>query len=213
MSGYAGELERFALELRRVRRALRSLPRELEQRERDVMADEDLTTEARRIKLRQIRDEERSRQQKLHGRLAAASERAAEVATKIRSLRPVEETAQTRLRDLLARGHAYDQILERAVENADDELVAALRWEAMYHGNGSRFADARSTVEACDRALAQVGRGGEQDNNQAILEVSDASRGLEEIGEFAAKSVLGEATPHDRLRLAYAVGPGEDGGD
>lgn len=207
MSEYAKELSKLALELRRVRRALRALPRELEQRERAVMEDDDLTTEARRIKLRQIREEERAKQQKLHQRQLNAISQADELAKKIRVRRPIEETAQARVRELLARGLAHDQIIERAVELGDDEIVAALRSEALYHGDKHGFADASSTVEACDRALAQIGRGGEQDNNEAILNVADSRQALDEINEFAAKSALGQVTPHDRLKLGFAVAP------
>jgi len=43
--------------------------------------------------------------------------------------------------------------------------------------------------------------------------VADARQALDDIGEFAAKSVVGAATPHDRLKLAYAVGPNEGEGE
>ena len=207
MNAFASELSKLALELRRVRRLLRALPGELEQRERAVLEDADLTTEARRIKLRQIREEERSKQQKLHQRLLAATSHAEELAKKIRVRRPIEETAQARVQELIARGLAHNAIIERAVELGDDEIIAALRSEALYHGDKHGFADATSTVEACDRALAEVGRGGDQENNQAILDVADAREAVDEINEFAAKSVLGQATPQDRLRLGFAVGP------
>lgn len=207
MKPFSQELSKLALEFRRVRQALRALPRELEQRERTVTNDPDLTTEARRIKLRQIREEERSKQQKLHQRLLNATSKAEELEKQIRVLRPIEDAAQVRVQKLLAQGLVHDQIIERAVELGDDETIAALRWEAMYHGDKHGFADASSTVRACDLALAQVGRGGERENNRAILKVADSRQALDEINEFAAKAVLGMARPHDRLKLGYAVGP------
>jgi hypothetical protein len=207
MSALSSQLSKFKLELRRVRRALRALPRELEQRERAVLEDADLTTEARRIKLRQIREEEQAKQQKLHQRLIDATSQAKRLEKQIRVLRPVDDAARARVGNMLGDGIAHDQIIEHAAGLGDSETIAALRWEALYHGDKNGFADAAATIEACDRALAQVGRGGEQEDNQAIVDVADAREAVDEINEFAVKSVLGQATPHDRIKLGFAVGP------
>lgn len=207
MNDHANQLSKLAFELRRVRRALTDLPRELEQRERTVVDDPDLTAEARKIKLRQIREEERAKQQKLHGRMTSAATKATVLEKKIRAKRAtlVDEPISNKVRDMLARGVAPNTILERAVELHDDETVAALRAEMSYYRGEDGFADTTDTVAACDRALAEIGQEGDRDSSHAIINVTEAKRAVPEIEEFAAKAVLGQITPHDRIKLGYAT--------
>lgn len=209
MNVFAKELSSLARRMRKTRNELRALPRDLEERELAIREDPDLTEESKRIKLRQVRQEERSRQQRLHRELVKVGNEADEYVRRVRTHRPVDEAAQARVHKLLGQEMAPSQILDRALELRDDEMVAALRAEMLWFGDKHGFADSRDTVAACDRALATIGRGGEQETSRGVVQVAKAATAVDEINEFAAKSVTGEATPHDRLRLAYAVGTNE----
>lgn len=211
MIDHGRELQKLATELQRVRRDLGDLPRRLEQRERSIRGDENLTAEMRKIRLRQVREEEQAKQQKLHRRRTEISEEMARSITQGRVGRPVDEMARARVRDLLDRGLSHSQVLDQAVKLNDDDTVEALRWEAMYHGTSDGFADGSDTVEACDRALARIGRGGQRAVAQAIVRAQKTARGIDEIDRFAAKAVHGSITPFDRLSFGHAVsGDGSD---
>jgi hypothetical protein len=107
------------------------------------------------------------------------------------------------------RGLTASQIRERAVKLGDGEMVQALRAEMMWHGDRSGFADASETIAACDRTLAEIGRGNEAEHNRALVEIAEGREAREAVAEFAAKSVHGLAKPGvDRLKLAYATGEG-----
>jgi hypothetical protein len=110
--------------------------------------------------------------------------------------------------ELLGRGMKASQILDQAVKVGDGEMVQALRAEMMWHGDRSGFADALETISACDRTLAEMGKGNEAEHNRALVEIAELRKPLEARDEYAAKAVHGMATPADKLRKAYATGEG-----
>lgn len=193
------------LKQKSLRRQLRQLPRDLERQEREIGENEDLTTEARAIKLRQVREKERTRQSKLQRELAGTYEKADRLAKQSWN-EGGTRAAHNRVQKMLADGISADRIIERALELDDDDLIRALRGEVNYIGNKDGWSDARATINACNKALARLG----SDEAAALVEIDKLRVPLDKLAEFAAKSVDGSATPHDRLSLAYALGPDED---
>jgi len=213
MKHLGDELSDVAAELLRLKKALRAIPRALERREAAFRNNDELTPEALRTRLAQVREEYRAEQQRLHKGLLAAVARAERLEKEIRLKRPVGEAARRRAQGLLRQGLSYDEIIKHAAGLQDVETIAALRSEALYHAGEGTFHDASSTVSACDRALARLSRGGDRSNERAIVEAAEARRALDEINDFVAKASLGTIGPHDRLRVAYAIGPDEEQND
>ena len=193
---------------------MRSLVRQLERRERAIReSDEPLTEEQRASRIQKAREELRAEYRRVREQTTAAARAAKEAARTERTHRKSDPGTQTRVRTLLERGLKPIQVLERAYELRDDEMVAALRTEMLWFGDGKGFADAQDVVTACDLALAEVGYGVEAENNAALIELDETLPKAEAVSRFAAKKVEGVATPHDRLVMAYATGAPREGGE
>lgn len=134
-----------------------------------------------------------------------AQTRHQELVRGMRAARRVDAGAQGRVRTLLERGLPAATIIERALQQGEPEVVAALRAEMPWWGDRNGFHDTDDVISACDRALAKIGHADEVQHNEAVVEFAKAAKGLPEILEFGAKAVGDQATPTDRLRMAYAA--------
>lgn len=202
----AGDLWEHKRKLATARKALLALPRERELALRAILGNDQLTEAQKEIRTKRVRREYARKFEQLKTAANTAFGSAQEAVREMRVNRLLDAGAQGRVRRLLERGLAPSKVLERAVELKDADTIAALRAEALYWGDGDKFIDAIKTIEACDRALAEVGTGNEAEHNQAALDLAELSGGLPEIERFAALSVQDAAKPgRDRLRLAYAL--------
>lgn len=191
-------------QIRKTRNGLRAIPADLEQQERAINADEDLTAEARRIKLRQVREGLRAKQRRLHDELVKVCKRADRLAAEAANEGGTRQ-AHTRVRQLFSDNVSTDSIIKRAEGIGDADTIRAVRAEVLYLGGEDGFVDAAETVEACNRALGRLGSTGAE----LLVEIDKARKPIGAIDAFAAKKVDGTATPHDRLTLAYALGDQE----
>lgn len=204
---------RYARAIERAERARHDAALRTQRRRREIRENSDLTAEAKNIALRKLNLEGKAEHDRLTTEIERHHRRAREYEKLVRANRPVEDSARIRVERLLAQGLAYNQVIDRARELGDAETVAALRWEAMYHGDKHGFADASSTVAACDQALAQIALGDERDVNRGLVRIAEATRTLRETGEYSAKVQLEQDTPRDLLTVAYALGPREGDDD
>jgi hypothetical protein len=195
--------------LRAAQNKLDQLPDALERTEAAIRDDPELTPEQQKHRITKAREEAVAAHRKLYAQLLNASETATDAARSVRTARAIEPEAQARIRDLLDRQRmAPGQVLDRAVQLRDDEMVAALRAELLWFGLDGRFEDASETIAACDRALADVGLGSEAENNRAVVELGETLPTAKAVAEFSGKAVTGTITPYDRLEKAYATGEG-----
>jgi hypothetical protein len=199
------DLARTYSAITKTKRGIKAVPRDLEQRERAIMDDEDLTAESRAIKIRQVRDESRAKQGRLHDdyvKLCAKADRLEAEAT----IEGGTREAHSRVQQLLGNKVDSAAIIKRAEGLRDYDTIQALRAEVHYLEGEDGFVDAKATVEACNRALARLGR----DDEEKLVGIADARTQLAALDEFAAKSVHTGVTPHDRLVLGFALGPDSD---
>jgi hypothetical protein len=113
----------------------------------------------------------------------------------------VDAGAQARVRELLARELAPSAILARAHELGDADTVTALRSEMLWWGDKRGFADASETIEATERALAEIAEGSSRHDARRALEL----RSLEEAVENVAVFALGNGSPRARIAAGYAM--------
>lgn len=213
---FPSELAAAVVTIEEGKKALRSLARGDEQRRREIKEDADLTTEGRAIARRHQRQQVEKQQREIRGKIEKARERADRIRQQTHVHRPGIEDGRARARRLLEQGYAFDVLLARADKYGDDELAAGLQAELPYLGDGDKFADEVTDIDGlakeCDRVLARIARhSSERDTSRLLLEIAEASRGIEQLEEFTAKSIRGEAKPTDRLKLAYALGPDQQG--
>lgn len=190
---------------------LRDVQRKLETRLQAIRDDPELTPEQRKHREEKAYSEGRVEWKRRYAQLKADMEAADEAAQVEYTARRIDPGAQTRVRSLLDRGLAPAKVLERARTLGDDEMVAALRTELLYFAADGEFADAQETIDACNRALAEVAIGAEQENNRALVDLEDARPKAQKVGEVVGKAVHGFATPTDRIALGYAMGDGREG--
>src|SRR4051794_5278146 len=107
------QLRAIAQKLRRTRRELQRLPHDLESQERAVTESDTLTTEAKAIKLRQIRQTQRDKQQQLHRELVRLGAKADRLAREVWTLGGTRE-AHGRVQKLLGQQINSGLIIERA---------------------------------------------------------------------------------------------------
>jgi hypothetical protein len=201
----------------RSRERMHELPRELEQEFYAITDDIDLTGESRDIYVRQARDKARSAFRK-HDRAADHAFREADdLINRVRVTRKVDVGAQSRVRSLLQQGFAPSRVRQRARDLKDDEMLAALRTELLYFGDGKNWADAEETMRLIGQDLVEVGLPHEQEFERLALEIGDIVKPLPEIREFAAKYIEGTARQSDlassRLRMGFALSQADaDGG-
>lgn len=211
------ELAEAAVTIAEGKKALHDLARQDERRKREIESDPDLTTEGRKIALRQHREALTEKRRKIRAKIDKAAARAEQIRRQTHVNRPSNEDGRARARQLLDQGYAFDVLLARAEKYGDDDLAAGLQAELFYLGDGDKFSDeAGVDVEAlaaeCDRVLAGIARHeNERDTSRLLLEIADASRGVKEVDEFTVKQIRGEAKPSDRLKMAYALGPDQQG--
>jgi hypothetical protein len=203
---------RIARAIEMADRARHQAALETKRRRREIGEDTDLTSEAKVIALRKLNDEGLATHTKLTTEIQRLQARADEYA-KLRATRPVDAAARVRTEKLIAKGFAFNQIIDRAVENADPEIVAALRLEALYHGDKHGFVDVPATIEACDRALAQIAHGEEREVNRGLVRLREVAEPVDATGEYSAKVALGQDTPLDLLTVAFATGSGRQEDD
>jgi hypothetical protein len=204
---------RIAQAIAKKSKELREHARRTKDRKREIENDDDLTTEAKKIALRQLREEAYARHRKIWAEIERLQAKAEEWVKLVRVSRPVDDEARERVRDMLAERVPAARILERAVELGDAETIAALRAAMLWYGNKDGFADTKDTIAACDRALAEIARGEEGEVNRGLVRISEANQPVTETGEWAAKVQLEQDTPRDLLQLAYATGAGQEPAD
>lgn len=202
---------RIARAIQKASRALRENARQTKQRKREITESEDLTTEAKAIALRKLREEGLARHQKLTAEIEKLQAKADRWIKHVHVTRPVEDTAVARIRKLLDDGHTAAAIIERAVEIGDTETLASLRSEMLWFGSRHGFADTTDTVAACDHALAQIGEGeDEREISRGLVQLREVAAPVAEIAEYSGKVALEQDTPHDLLKVAYATGSEAD---
>lgn len=199
---------RIARAIAKASRELHESARQTKQRKREITSNEDLTTEARKIALRKLREEGFARHRQLVAEIERLQTKADEWVKKVRVNRPVEDAARVQVRRLLDEGVPASRIIERALEIGDAEMVAALRTQMLWFGTKDGFADTRDTLAACDRALAQIAPGEEAEHNRGLLRIDEANQPVAEVAEYSAKVQLEQDTPRDLLKLAFATGAG-----
>jgi hypothetical protein len=178
-----------------------------------LKGDDTITAGARKQKLETLRIESEKKFRKLTAEIDKLSTQHEREQTKLRRL-PVDSAKQAHARRLLREdGLSASEILDRAVENGDMEMIDAVRAELEYHGDKkSGFADTRAAIEGCDRAAARLG-GYQGERYAANLRANAAKDEVEQVARYAAKVHTGEATPHDTLTFAFATGAGREDND
>lgn len=204
---------RIAREIARRSRALEELARQTKQRKQEIRENTDLTSEARTIETKKLQKSALATHQKLTSEIATLQERARRWAKHVRVSRPVDDAARERVTTLLGRGTAHDRIIERALQLGDTETIAALRWEVLYHGDRHGFANADATIEACDRALAEIAPEDEGGINRGLVRLREVDEPVEAVAAYAGKVALDQDTPHDLLTFAFATGAGRGEND
>jgi len=197
--------------------ALRELPRQLENHERTIRENPDLTPDEIKRDIRKTQQEHRARFQQLNTEATRHEEAGNQLVQQIRVNRQVDPTARTRVRELLDQGYAPSQVLDQATKLQSSAMVEALQTEMLWFGDGRQFAQSDETVRACDHALAQFGVGNQQEAHRNAVQLAQIAEPLPEIREFGAKHVTetGDRTKlhHDRLRLAFATSQQDKGDD
>lgn len=200
---------RIARAIQKASRALRENARQTKQRKREITENPDLTSEARAIALRKLREEGFARHRKLTAEIESLLARTDEWAKHVRVTRPVDDAARERVRRMLDDRITAAAILDRALEHGDAETVAALRAEMLWFGNKHGFADTADTLAACDRVLAEIGQGEERDVNRGLVRMREVSAPVADIAEYSGKVALEQDTPHDLLKVGYAISGSE----
>ncbi|MFN2467035.1 MAG: hypothetical protein ABR521_02725 [Gaiellaceae bacterium] len=202
--------------LREVVEGLRDLPARLNAELAAIADDPRRTPEGKALDAQEARERAKQANAQLLERGRSAFESATGEARRIRSSRRVDTALLGQAERLLDRVAPAD-VLARAVELGDVELIAAARRALAYHTAEGRFVDAGRLVAAADEALAAVsGDGAERRENAAAVELRQAGEALETLAPFAARAAAG--VPVDRIAQGYALqavkGEGAgDGGD
>lgn len=203
---------RNAREIARATHALHEHARQTKQRKREIDENPDLTEEAKSIARRKLQAEGMGRHQQLTAEIEKLQAQNDQWAKHVYVTRPVDDAAREQVRRLLDDKVTASAIIERALEIGDAEIVAALRSVMLWFGTKDGFADTADTIAACNRALAEIGQGEEREINRGLVRLSEVSAPVAEIAEYSGKVQLGEDTPHDLLKVAYATG-GSEGDD
>lgn len=203
------EIEAIRREMRRISKLMREHPEGVQAKRRAIKNDPSLTAEQRKYKLDELAATGRAQHLVLAEKWERMNEKADAEGRKTRGRMPVDEAAAVRVRDLIKGGMADDLIIKKAIELGDDDMLEALRRERLWHNNGKTFHPADDTVAACDRALADVGRGeGLRSMNQALVDIAEIRKPMETVIEYSGKVALDADKPYDTLRVAYATGEG-----
>jgi hypothetical protein len=200
----------YARAIKKASRAQQEHAQQTKQRRRDIIANPELTPEQKAVALERLQKEGLARHHKFGIEIEKLQKRADAWTNHVRVNRSVDETARSRVRELLERGVPAQEQIARAVEIGDSEHVAALRAEMRWFGDKSGFADTADTIHACDLALAQIGRGGEDDVNDGLVQIAEANKSVADISVYSGKVALGQDKPIDTLTVAYATGEGRE---
>lgn len=205
---------RIAFAIEKNKRAIADFHRAAQSRKLEIQQDEYLENGERKKRLDRHAEEARRRQQELHWKRLDLERQRIQHAKQVRMRLTPDVSKQAQFTRLRERGIAQNLILAQARENHDDEMVEAILQDALYHGGKDGFVSADNPlVDACHRALAEIGSGeGQREMHQAVVDSAAKSEHAEAHDTYAAKVALGDETPHDRLVLAFAIGP-EDGED
>lgn len=207
------EIETIRSEMRQTKKRIQEHSKTVRAQRRTIKNDPSLTAEQRKHKLGELAATGRAQHLALTDKWARLNEKADSQSRKTRGLMPVDESATVRVRDLIKGGMADDLIITKAVELGDDDMLEALRRERLWHNDGKTFHQADDTIAACDRALAEIGRGeGLRNMNQALVDIAEIREPMSTVIEYAGKVALDADLPYDTLRLAYATGEGRDDG-
>jgi nucleotide-binding universal stress UspA family protein len=184
------EIRRHRLNLERAMDELAQISNRREQRVTEIRDDPDITVEEKRIMIDRVFDEERRRFDRFKRQADSAYNAAKELARRTQvNAKPAQEATE-RVRELLRRGLTHGQVLERARELGDMDMVVAARTEALWHGSkDAGFVDTAATITAANRILAEDGLAFDSDQARAILDLERTARPLKEITELAALSV------------------------
>ena len=195
---------------------------------REINADRYLTPDQRELARKKAHDEAfRDLEPVLASAREAVEALRAEAETQIKRQGVGSAVAEARLSRLIAQGLSLGDVIDRAQQHGDRELLAAaygeLRYLAIPGRNGSsKFVDAPELKKAAALALAELAPGTEREALVEALQLAD-SNGVEAAGRVAARAFTG-AGPVSRLEYAYALsdigdaagvreGGGEGGGD
>jgi len=203
------------------REALVDLGNDFIERSRALAADPYLTDEERPLRIEGLRaeysreyDSKQAAARRAAEELQAATQKALDLHNK-----PSAEASAT-VRHYLSQGVGIGEILQRARELGDLELVVAARAEAKFLPMAQRkpgdtgWEEDEELTYALDEALAGLVPGSERDVLPEAVKLSRAPL-VEDAGEFAAAVVTGKGNvPHARIKLAYAMNGDEgDAGD
>lgn len=202
---------------RGIQRVNRDRKRHAEQtklRRREIENNPELTPEQKRGQIGRLEEEALAKHHKFNREIVKLQKEGKEWAKRVRADWPVDAAMVTRVRELRREGVAPDTILKHAADLGDAQMVAALRADMLWFKGEDGFADASDTIHACERVLAEIGRGGEADVNFGLVRLEEATETVAAVDLYAGKTVIGHDTPHDTLTMAYATGAGRvDDGD
>jgi hypothetical protein len=209
----AETLDGIARRIRKLERQIIENADQTRQQRAAIKGDETIIAGAKKQKLEALRLDGEQKFRKLTAEIDKLLTRHEREQTKLRRL-PVDDAKQAHARRLLREdGLAANEILDRAVENGDMEMIDAVRAELEYHGDKKNgFADTRAALEGCDRAAAKLG-GHQGERYAANLRANAAKDEVEQVAQYAAKVHMGADTPHDTLTFAFATGAGKQDSD
>jgi len=116
--------------------------------------------------------------------------------------------ARERVRALLERDVPAGDILERAVELEDENVVTALRHELLWKGKtaeGDAVPEVAALIGACDEVIATISTGDARAESMAAVALRERAPALEALAEVAVLTAAGKeaALAGARMRLGY----------
>ena len=185
---------------------LHRLPDDLANRVEAIERNPELHPEARAHRIDKARREAEANRERLEAAVRHHDQEVEDLWTRFLSGVRVHPSAEARLRQLLDRGLAHNQILDRARGLEDEPLIVALLKEALYHGDRKGFVEAGETVGGCVRALGDLDTSNDGDMYRLSLKFAERRKSQDELFRFARKGVEGRHQGAPRTRLALALG-------
>ena len=162
---------------------LRAVADQLDSRIESFRIDPMLTEPQRDELIRRARTEAEASTVALRDQVSAAIAASRDLAGRLLDTRKVDSRAEAQVRALIAAGASLENVIARAREHGDVEVLWAVRHAAAWQWAGREWADAGPLVGAVEAALVDV------DPNNAYGEAIRSARELSTIEESTGHAV------------------------